>query len=211
MEQLQRIERYTAAVLAEDQTGHGMDHIQRVVHLAGQIAEREDCNDFIVIAGAYLHDVVDDKLVHDEQEAYEKLAFFLKDICVSEEERQHIFHVLANVSYSKEKLNGKNPNLSLEAKIVQDADRLDALGAIGILRTAYYGATVGHKIHDPELPVQSFISKEEYRKGSTVINHFYEKLLKINEGLHTAHGKKLGQKRHDFLLSFLEEFYDEWV
>ncbi|MBP1045706.1 HD domain-containing protein [Enterococcus sp. BWM-S5] len=187
-----------------------MDHVKRVVQLAEEIAAHETCSLFVVKAGAYLHDVIDDKLVVNEEEACQKAAIFLRDIGVTSGITKEILHVMTNVSYSKEVLQGRNRLLTIEAEIVQDADRLDALGAMGIIRTAYYGGKKGHKIHDPQKPVQRFETKEAYREGSTVINHFYEKLLKLQEGLHTEHARKLGKKKHDFLLLFLEQFLEEW-
>lgn len=209
-EQLVKIEKYAIDVLAEDRTGHDMAHVQRVVMQSERIAAEEKCSLFIVKAGAYLHDVIDDKLVADEEEACRKLIDFLESISVEGEMIRQIVHVITNVSYSKELLKAGDRELTIEAKIVQDADRLDALGAIGIIRTAYYGGKKGHKIHDPNQSAQRFQTKEAYREGSTVINHFYEKLLKLQSGLHTDYAKRVGKKRHDFLLFFLDEFLEEW-
>lgn len=209
-EQLEQIEAYATEILAEDLSGHDMDHVYRVVRLAEQIAAEEACSLFIVQAGAYLHDVIDDKLIQNEEVACKKLHEFLLSISVDEATVKEILHVITNVSYSKEALQGRNESLTIEAKIVQDADRLDAMGAIGIIRTAYYGGKKGHKIHDPKRAVAQFKSKEAYREGSTVINHFYEKLLKLKSGLHTKCAKRIGEKRHHFLLLFLDEFLEEW-
>lgn len=209
-EQLEEIEAYTIKILSGDKTGHDMDHIYRVVRLTEQLALVESCSLFIVKAGAFLHDVIDDKLIKDEKEAYQNVVSFLKKIEVDDSKIKQILHVIANSSFSKQVLQDKDSRLSIEAKIVQDADRLDAMGAIGVVRAAYYGGSKGHKIHEPERRVQQLETKEAYRKGSTVINHFYEKLLKLQDGLHTDQAKKIGKKRHDFLLLFLEEFLEEW-
>lgn len=209
-EQLEELEAYVVKILSGDKTGHDMDHIYRVVRLAEELAMVEPCSLFIVKAGAYLHDVIDDKLIKDEEEAYQNVVAFLKKIEVDETKIQQILHVIANTSFSKQVSQDKDSELSMEAKIVQDADRLDAMGAIGVVRAAYYGGSQGHKIHEPERMIQQFETKEAYRKGSTVINHFYEKLLKLQDGLHTDQAKKIGKKRHDFLILFLEEFLAEW-
>ncbi|WP_321383821.1 HD domain-containing protein [uncultured Enterococcus sp.] len=204
------IKAYAEEILAEDMTGHDKAHIRRVVQQAERIAATESCSLFIVTAGAYLHDVIDDKLVADEAEACKAVVEFLSNIGLDAQIIEKILHVITNVSYSKEVLHGKDSSLSMEAKIVQDADRLDAMGAIGIIRTAYYGGKKGHLIHDPQRMLQHFATKEEYREGTTVINHFYEKLLKLQNGLYTDYAKRVGKKRHDFLLLFLEEFLEEW-
>jgi len=208
--QLESIKQYMKAILRHDQTGHSIDHIIRVVAHANSIAKTQSCDLFVVLASAYLHDVVDDKIVENPADAYEELEHFLINIEVSKEKIIHIFAVISNISYSKELLETATP-LSQEAKIVQDADRLDALGVMGIIRTIYYGGVKGHPIYQASIPVREFQTKEEYRQGSTVINHFYEKLLKIYEGLHTSYAKEIGKERHEFLLTFLQQFYQEWI
>lgn len=203
------IEQFTQSIMKQDQTGHGMDHINRVVRLAQKIAKTEDCDFFIVTAAAYLHDTVDDKLVADSQEAYKQLEEFLLGIAVSAKQMQQIMHIIKNLSFSQQ-LNGTAEKLTLEGQIVQDADRLDAMGAIGITRTIYYGGHKGNLIYDPNIKPRTLKSKAEYREESTVFNHFYEKILLLNEYLNTEYAKQIGNKRQRFLESFLEEFLDEW-
>lgn len=188
-EQLTEIKNYGLSALASDQTGHGADHIQRVAAIAEEILKTEPKADsFIALSAAYLHDTIDDKVTADPQAAADQLATFLTELDVPQEKIQAIFAIIDNMSYSKE-LSGKM-ELSLEGKIVQDADRIDALGAIGILRTSYFGGGHGHPIHDPNMLPKTFKDKEDYRKGTTVINHFYEKLFLLSETMNTEYGKK---------------------
>lgn len=207
--QLDKIKKFTELTLNEDRTGHGMDHINRVVKLAGQIAETEKCDHFIVLAAAYLHDSVDDKVVTYSVEAYQQVKKFLKEINLSNQQIQEIIQIIANLSFSKS-IDGTAEELTIEGKIVQDADRLDAIGAIGIARTFYYGGYKGNRMYDPEMKPRDLQSKAEYRGDTTVINHFYEKLLLLNETLNTAYAKKIGSKRQKFLELFLDAFLEEW-
>lgn len=208
-EQLAEIKNYGLSALASDQTGHGADHIQRVAAIAEEILKTEpEADSFIALSAAYLHDTIDDKVTADPQAAADQLATFLTELDVPQEKIQAIFAIIDNMSYSKE-LSGKM-ELSLEGKIVQDADRIDALGAIGILRTSYFGGGHGHPIHDPNMPPKTFKDKEDYRKGTTVINHFYEKLFLLSETMNTEYGKKEAKRREAFMKEFLDEFYREW-
>ncbi len=208
-EQLAEIKNYGLSALASDQTGHGADHIQRVAAIAEEILKTEpEADSFIALSAAYLHDTIDDKVTADPQAAADQLATFLTELDVPQEKIQAIFAIIDNMSYSKE-LSGKI-ELSLEGKIVQDADRIDALGAIGILRTSYFGGGHGHPIHDPNMPPKTFKDKEDYRKGTTVINHFYEKLFLLSETMNTEYGKKEAKRREAFMKEFLDEFYHEW-
>ena len=209
--QLESIKQYMETILSQDRTGHAIDHIVRVVDHAQNIANTQSCDLFIVLASAYLHDVVDDKIVENTAYAYKELETFLVKIGVSQEKIQHIFSVISNISYSKQLFATAKTPLSLEAKIVQDADRLDALGAMGIIRTIYYGGVKKHPIYQAATTVREFKTKVEYRQGTTVIHHFYEKLLKIYEGLHTPYAKEIGKERHEFLITFLQQFHQEWI
>ncbi|WP_206857381.1 HD domain-containing protein [Candidatus Enterococcus mangumiae] len=209
MDKLSKIANYSMEQLSLDHSGHGVDHTKRVVELARQILETEpQADSFITIASAYLHDTIDDKVVEDEEQAKAHLKGFLTSIELAESEIQHIFHIIENMSFSKG-LSGQ-VDLSLEGKIVQDADRLEALGAIGILRTAYYGGFHGHPIFDPAIQPINYTKKQDYRKGSTVINHFYEKLLLLSDQMNTRYAKQEAKRREAFMRDFLKEFYEEW-
>lgn len=206
---LTAIRNFAAEKMNQDHTGHNMDHIQRVVHLAANILETEPtANQSIVLAASYLHDTIDDKLVVDVTTALEELQQFLA-LHYNHDEVAHIVHIIQNMSYSKS-LGNQGTELTLEGQIVQDADRLDALGALGILRTAYFGGSQGHPIYDPEIKPISYQNKVDYRKGSTVINHFYEKLLLLADTMNTDYAKEEGQRRTQFMHNFLAEFFLEW-
>ncbi|MFD2305835.1 HD domain-containing protein [Enterococcus termitis] len=209
LQQIKDIKTFVQLKTKDDRSGHGMDHIERVVRNAQKIAQTEDCDHFVVTAAAYLHDIADDKLVTDQEQAYQEMITFLQTHQISTERIKHIMYIIQNLSFSQE-LEGGKATLSIEGKIVQDADRLDAMGAIGIIRTIYYGGHKGNKIYDPEIPPRTLQKKSDYRNESTVINHFYEKILLLNERLNTAYAKKIGQKRQRFLEDFLEEFLEEW-
>ncbi|WP_086312891.1 hypothetical protein A5821_000454 [Enterococcus sp. 7F3_DIV0205] len=208
-QKIEKIKNYVQAIMEKDQSGHGMDHINRVVRLATTIAETETCDLYIVTAAAYLHDTVDDKLVSDSNQAYQQLETFLKQIDSSTAQIQHIIYIIKNISFSKQ-FTGTKEKLTIEGQIVQDADRLDAMGAIGIIRTIYYGGHKGNQIYDPTIKPRTLRSKSEYRDESTIINHFYEKILLLNDRLNTEYAKKIGSKRQKFLEAFLEEFFEEW-
>ncbi len=209
MDKLQVIADYSMEQLAHDQTGHGSDHTKRVVKLAERILDTEPQADrFVTLAAAYLHDTIDDKVVKDENEAKQQLRVFLRSLRITEEQISMIFAIIENMSFSKNL--SEAVELSLEGKIVQDADRIEALGAIGILRTAYFGGGHGHPIFDSELYPQTFKDKKNYRKGTTVINHFYEKLFLLPDKMNTDYGYKEAKRREGFMREFLEEFFLEW-
>ncbi|MBE9886883.1 HD domain-containing protein [Enterococcus durans] len=210
MEKLAQIAEYSMNQLANDQTGHGSDHTKRVVKLAKKILVTEPQADpFITLASAYLHDTIDDKVVQDEQVAKQELKHFLIAIDLKKETIDAIFFIIENMSFSKG-ISEQAPVLSLEGQIVQDADRIEALGAIGILRTAYFGGGHGHPIFDPKIQPTNYTNKADYRKGSTVINHFYEKLFLLPDLMNTAYGKEEAKRRERFMRDFLVEFFNEW-
>lgn len=210
MDKLNAIADYSRKQLADDLTGHGFDHTKRVVKLAENILLTEpDADRLITLAAAYLHDTIDDKVVQDEVKAKAELVQFLQSIQLEQSTIAAIFFIIDNMSFSKG-LSDTVPELSIEGKIVQDADRIEALGAIGILRTAYFGGGHGHPIFDQERQPVNFVNKNDYRKGSTVINHFYEKLFLLPDRMNTSYGKKEAKRREVFMREFLEEFFKEW-
>lgn len=195
--------------LKQDATGHSIDHIQRVARNAEQILLTEpEANRRIVLAAAYLHDCIDDKVIPDADAAFREISTFLRSIDFSKREGMAILDIISSISFSGS-LGETKPRLSLEGKIVQDADRLDALGVIGILRTAYYGGAKGSKLYDPKEKPRKISSKAEYRRNGTVINHFYEKLLLLAEQMHTDFAREEGARRTRFMKDFLAEFYQE--
>lgn len=206
--QLVSIYDYASTKLISDKTGHDMSHINRVVRYAKDIQKKEGGSEFIILSAAILHDVLDDKLVDNPEEAERELIDFLYAIKVSSIDITHILECISKVSFSGQL--GKCDTLSLEAKIVQDADRLDAIGAIGIARTFYYGGGAGHIMYDDDILPREDMTKQEYRINQTVINHFYEKLFKLGEMMQTESAKELAVEKTDFMRNFVEKFEAEW-
>lgn len=192
------------------EAGHDWYHIERVWKLSKKIAEAENCNHGVVELSALLHDIADPKFHNgDETLALKISREFLESQQVSEDIIEQVLFVIKNISF---KNRGEAPSeLPIELKIVQDADRIDAIGAIGIGRTFNFGGFKNNPMYDPELPPSLNMSKEEYKKSNgTTINHFYEKLLLLKDLMNTKKGRELAQQRHDFMLTFLDQFYKEW-
>lgn len=203
------IQSFVRQKLADDFSGHDMAHIERVVKLAQRILQHEpNANYFIVVVSAYLHDVIDEKVVADVDQAVRELLTYLKSQKINDDEIKTIFDIIDNMSYRKNLTEKKV--LSLEGQIVQDADRLDALGAIGIGRTFYYGGNKHNIMYDPNIPPRTLLDENSYKQPSTVINHFYEKLFLLKSMMNTATAKKIALKRHKFLVDFVKIFEDEW-
>ncbi|MCL6571966.1 MAG: HD domain-containing protein [Bacillus sp. (in: Bacteria)] len=195
--------------LGEDATGHDWFHVDRVRRSALHICKEEQAgNPFIIEMAALLHDISDEKLNESIEKGEEKLEAFLETIPVTVQEKKYIGQIIASISFK----GGNNRALaSIEARIVQDADRLDAIGAIGITRVFAYGGKKGQPIYDPKINVREEMSLEEYRKGkSTSIHHFYEKLLKLKDLMNTEAAKKMAEPRQQMMIVFLEQFYQEW-
>ncbi|WP_409022539.1 HD domain-containing protein [Dellaglioa sp. P0083] len=211
-EQIQAVKIYTQNKLASDTSGHDFAHIERVVTNSKTIAsEIHNINYLIIVLSSYLHDVIDDKVVDNVKEEVTNLTNFLTSIDLNEVQINDILTIIKSISF-KNQLNDNTINLSEEAKVVQDADRLDAIGAVGIARTFYYGGHVGSKIYDPHRGPRRNMTPEEYRniENQTVINHFYEKLLTLTETMNTEPGKRMAKNRHQIMLDFLENFKSEW-
>lgn len=207
---IEMVRDYAKEKLGKDRSGHDFYHVERVAKIAKRLAELEEISDTSIIEiASYLHDVIDDKVVEDVAAEKEQLKKFLKDLDFPIKSSQEVFEIIENISFSKELEEGK-ANLTLAGQIVQDADRIDALGAIGILRTAYYGGHTESPLYEPDVSPQEFKNKKEYRRKSTVINHFYEKLFKLQATMNTEAGKLEAQRRLLFMKEFLKEFYAEW-
>jgi len=207
---IEAIRNYAKEKLGDDRSGHDFYHVERVAKIAVKLAEQEGVSDTLIIETAsYLHDVIDDKIVADVDTEKESLKKFLKELDFSADNIQEVFEIIENISFSQEIEKGK-ADLTIAGQIVQDSDRIDALGAIGILRTAYYGGHTQSPLYDPNIQPQEFKSKQDYRKKSTVINHFYEKLFKLPATMNTQAGKMEAQRRKAFMENFLETFYAEW-
>lgn len=190
--------------------GHDWFHIERVYKNALLIAEGEDCDLTVVKLGALLHDIADSKFHGGDETVGPKTArAFLESQHVSEETILHVIAIIENISFKggnfEKKFNSK------ELEIVQDADRLDAIGAIGIARTFNYGGFKNRPLYNPNIQPNMSMNKEEYKNSeSPTLNHFYEKLLLLKDKMNTETGKKIAQKRHNFMVTFLSQFYAEW-
>ena len=196
--------------LHDAEGGHDWFHIERVYKNAVLIAEKEVCNLTVVKLGALLHDIADSKFHDGDEEIGPKIAReFLESENVSEEIIEHVIQIIKNISFKGG--NFQKTFSSKELEIVQDADRLDALGAIGIARTFNYGGFKNRAIYNPSISPKLNMTKEEYKKSdSPTLNHFYEKLLLLKDKMNTETGKKLAQERHRFMETFLSQFYAEW-
>jgi len=194
--------------LASVDAGHDWWHAVRVRNNALKIAEKEGGNKLIIETAALIHDLVDDKFFNPDK-AEKEIAEKLNSLSFKQDDINHILQIITSMSFSKE-LDGNSFD-SLEFRIVQDADRLDAIGAIGIARTFSYGGHKGREFYNPEIPFKEVSSKEEYRTDATpTINHFYEKLLKLKNMMKTSTGKVMAEERHLFIEKYLEQFFKEW-
>src|SRR6187431_2543650 len=195
--------------LAAAEGGHDWFHIQRVYKNALLIAQGETCDETVVKLGALLHDIADSKFHAGDETVGPKVAReFLEKEGVSETIISHVIQIIDNISFK----GGKSEKTfsSIELDIVQDADRLDAIGAIGIARAFNYGGFKNRAMYDPNISPNLQMSKEEYKNSQApTINHFYEKLLLLKDKMNTETGKQLALQRHQFMESFLKQFYEE--
>lgn len=196
--------------LSNAEGGHDWFHTERVYKNALLIAKTENADLLIVQLGALLHDIADSKFHNgDETIGPIKAKKFLENQNVVPNITEHILKIIENVSFKGG--NFKKKFISKELQIIQDADRLDAIGAIGIARTFNYGGYKNRGLYNPLIPPKLNMTKEQYKKSSApTINHFYEKLLLLSEQMHTETAKKIAEKRHTFMEQFLEQFYAEW-
>ncbi|WP_320815946.1 HD domain-containing protein [Flavobacterium sp.] len=191
--------------------GHDWFHIERVYKNALLIAKSEEnCNLEVVKLGALLHDIADSKFHNGDETVGPKVAReFLEKENVAEETINHVVVIIENISFKGG--NFENKFTSKELEIVQDADRLDALGAIGIARTFNYSGFKNRAIYNPNIAPKFNMSKEEYKNSEApTINHFYEKLLLLKDKMNTQSGKKIAEERHLYMENFLSQFYAEW-
>ncbi len=191
--------------------GHDWFHIERVYKNTIKIAEAEgNCNLEIVKLGALLHDIADSKFYNGDETVGPKVAKeFLEKEGATKDIIEHVVAIIENISFKGGNFNQNFTSKELE--IIQDADRLDAIGAIGIARTFNYGGFKNRSIYNPAIAPKLNMSKEEYKKSDApTINHFYEKLLLLKDKMNTETGKKLAESRHKFMEQFLAQFYAEW-
>jgi len=201
---------YVRKTLSGAEGGHDWWHVFRVWNTARKIAETEDVDLLVVELGALLHDIADSKFHGGDESIGPRMAGeFLSSLNLPEGTIVHVQQIIKNISFKggKEARQFSSPELD----VVQDADRLDAMGAIGIARTFNFGGHKNREIYNPEIPPDFNMDKEAYKSSAApTLNHFYEKLLLLKDLMNTSTGRKMAQTRHDFMLKFLDEFYREW-
>ncbi len=201
---------FVKETLKDAEGGHDWFHIERVFNNSRLIASSEEVDLLIVELGALLHDIADSKFHNGDETVGPKVAReFLSNLKVENAVIEHVIKIIENISFK-----GGNTSQSFHSKelaVVQDADRLDALGAIGIARAFNYGGFKGRGLYDPEIKSNLGMSKEEYKASNApTINHFYEKLLLLKDRMNTESGKAIAENRHNYMISFLDQFYAEW-
>ncbi len=207
---------FVKETLKNAEGGHDWFHIQRVFNNSMLIAKEEgDINILVVSLGALLHDIADAKFNDGDEALGPKMAEdFLLSLGVPKRTINHVTNIIKYSSFKASLTDGKMKKklfTSKELKVVQDADRLDAIGAIGIARAFNYGGFKNRALYDPSIPPNLNMTKEEYKKSAApTINHFYEKLLLLKDKMNTETGKRLAKERHQYMLDFLEQFYQEW-
>ena len=198
-----------AEIMAGDNSGHGMEHINRVLDLALRFAENEECNQTLVALGALLHDVDDYKLFGNKNQAnLTNTNIILEKIGANEATKNAVLDIVANIGFSK-RLKGMHPN-SIEGKIVSDADMCDALGASGILRAFHYSISHNQVFFDKNIwPMQTFDLQKYTSECAIGINHMFDKILKLKDLMLTKAGKIEATKRHNFVIDFLRQYFAE--
>lgn len=204
-----KTEDYVKSTLQGDSSGHDWWHIRRVRNLAMLIGREENADLFVVELSALLHDIADQKFCGGNEEIGPKTArAWLEKQDIAKEIISHVCDIIKDISFKG--ANVATLMQTLEGKVVQDADRLDALGAIGISRVFAYVGAKGSEIYNPDIPVKMHSSFAEYKQKSTAINHFYEKLLLLKDRMNTETAKKIAEKRHKVMEEYLKQFFLEW-
>jgi len=201
---------FVQKTLANAEAGHDWFHIERVFKTAQNINQQENGDELVVAFAALLHDIADPKFNNGDEELGPNMAAsFLASIAVNTEVIAHVKLIIQNMSF-KNSFDGTGFT-SKEMQIVQDADRLDAIGAIGIARAFTYGGFKNRVLYDPAILPEEHLTKESYKNTTApTINHFYEKLLLLKDMMNTEAGKAIAVERHNFMLLYLEQFYKEW-
>lgn len=203
---------FVKSTLQDTESGHDWFHTERVWKNAKLIAKNENVDLFIIELGALLHDIADAKFYEgDETIGPKKARKFLENIRVDDSKIKHIENIITHISFKNSLDSDKKKFISKELEVIQDADRLDAIGAIGIARTFNYGGFKNREIYNPNIKSNINQSKENYKKSTTpTLNHFYEKLLLLKDKMNTETGKQIAIKRHTFMEQYLKQFYKEW-
>ena len=210
---IERTMAFAKETLKDAEGGHDWFHVHRVYLNSMRIAKGEQVNILIVALGALLHDIADAKFHQGDENVGPELArIFLTDQELDPKVIDHVVLIIRNISFKNSLESGSEERFnSKELQVIQDADRLDAIGAIGIARAFNYGGFKNRVLYDPDIEPNLQMSKEAYKASkSPTINHFYEKLLSLKDRMNTETGKSLAVQRHQFMLKYLEEFYKEW-
>ncbi|QXP65864.1 HD domain-containing protein [Polaribacter sp. AHE13PA] len=204
--------KFVKETLKDAEGGHDWFHIERVYKNAVLISKDEHVNAFIVSLGALLHDIADPKFYDGDESVGPKIATkFLEEQNVSKDITAHVINIIKHISFKNSLETSGKKFTSKELEVVQDADRLDAIGAIGIARCFNYGGFKNRALYNPEIPPNLNMTKEEYKNSSApTINHFYEKLLLLKNKMNTVTGQQIAAERHSFMELFLKQFDDEW-
>ncbi len=210
---IERTIAFVKETLKNAEGGHDWFHVQRVYNNALLIAKDEDVDILTVGLGALLHDIADSKFHKGDETIAPKMAHdFLKSIQVKGATIDHVVKIIKHISFKNSLDKSRENFTSKELMVIQDADRLDAIGAIGIARAFNYGGFKNRKLYDPDIAPKLDMTKKAYKNSnSPTINHFYEKLLLLKDKMNTETGTKLAKKRHQFMLDYLEQFYHEWM
>lgn len=205
---LAEAEAFARSALSRDSSGHDWWHVQRVVALARRIAREEDADVFLCELAALLHDVADYKIAGDEVTGLATVRGWLESHTAEADVVEPVMEIVATMSFGG---GSRPPMRTLEGRVVQDADRLDAIGAVGIGRAFAFGGSRGRAMYDPNETPQSYASAEAYRASThSTINHFHEKLLLLKDRMNTPFARRLAEQRHRYMEAFLEEFTAEW-
>ena len=202
---------FVKTTLKDAEGGHDWFHTERVYNNALLISKGETVDELVVALGALLHDIADSKFNNGDDTIGPKIAGeFLMKQNVSTEVINHVIKIIENVSFSSN-IDNASAFKSKELEVIQDADRLDALGAIGIARTFNYGGFKNRALYNPDIKPNLNLTKDEYKKSTApTINHFYEKLLLLRDKMNTKTGRKIAEERHNYMVDFLKQFYAEW-
>jgi uncharacterized protein len=208
---IQKTKEFVKTTLKNAEGGHDWFHILRVYNNTKLIAKNEHVDELVVTLGALLHDIADSKFHDGDDSIGPKIAReFLFKHNVDSLVIEHVIKIIKNISFNKSLEKGEKFT-SPELDVIQDADRLDAIGAIGIARCFNYGGFKNRTLFDPSIKPKLDITKEEYKTSAApTINHFYEKLLLLSDKMNTKAGKRIAKQRHQFMESYLDQFYAEW-
>lgn len=206
-------ENYIKELFESEHTGHDYYHAMRVMRIANKIADKEGGNRLIINMASLLHDTIDDKIQSSLNKNCQKFAEFYGTLDLDENIKNEVLYIMNNMSFSKMLKDKDKIKFTKELQIVSDADKMDSIGAIGIARCFAYGSKMDRNIYDPRILAEPNLTEEEYKnknRETTSLNHFDEKLLKIDQFLFTETGKEIAKQRLDFIKLFKNTFLNEW-